>query len=259
MAKPFVGVVHLAPLPSSARGFRPFEEILQAALADATALAEGGVDGVLVENLGDAPFHRGDAGDPVPPDVPAALAVVAREVRRATGLPVAINCLRNDAVAAIGAAVVAGARWVRVNVLAGAYATDQGLLGGEAARVMAYRKRVGSDVRVLADLFVKHAAPLGEQPTEVAARDLAERSGADGLILTGRRTGEPVDPGLLQQVKEAVGAFPVWIGSGLTPANAAQLWPHCDGAIVGTALKRDGGLDRPVDVERVRALREALA
>ena len=44
-------------------------------------------------------------------------------------------CLRNDGIAALGAAAVAGARWVRINILAGAYVTDQGVIDGEAARV----------------------------------------------------------------------------------------------------------------------------
>ena len=38
------------------------------------------------------------------------------------------------------------------------------------------------------------------------------------------------DPGLLADVRSAVGAFPVWIGSGLDLHNAGDLWPQCDGA-----------------------------
>ena len=120
MDKPLLGMVHLRALPSAGGGASGFERVLEAALRDADALAKGGMDGVLVENLGDAPFRRGDEADPVAPDVPAGLAVIAREVRLRTSLPVGINCLRNDGFAALGAAAVAGARWVRVNVLAGA-------------------------------------------------------------------------------------------------------------------------------------------
>ena len=96
MAKPLLGVVHLRPLPSAARGGAPLQSVLDAALRDGRALAEGGVDGILVENFGDAPFHTGTRRDPVPPDVPAALAVAARELRAATctiGLP-AVSVIR---------------------------------------------------------------------------------------------------------------------------------------------------------------------
>ena len=160
--------------------------------------------------------------------------------------------------AALGAAVVAGAKWIRVNVLTGSVIADQGQIDGEAARVLGYRSRLGADVAILADLMVKHAVPLAPPPLAVAARDLAERSGADGLIMSGDRTGDSPDAALIREVKEAVGDFPVWLGSGLSLETAPALWPHCDGAIVGTALKEDGRVDRPVDGERVRRLRAAL-
>lgn len=145
-----------------------------------------------------------------------------------------------------------------MNVLAGAYATDQGVIEGEAARLRAYRNQMQSPVAILADFLVKHAAPLGAIDPVAGARDIAERSGAAGLVLSGTRTGEPVDAALLLAVKAAVDSFPVWIGSGLNADNAADLWPRCDGAIVGTALKSDGAVREPVDPGRVRALRAAL-
>lgn len=259
-ARPLLGVVHLWPLASAARhraGPEAMPALFDAALADARAYADGGCDGVVVENFGDAPFHRGTADDPVPPDVPASLAIAADRIRGATGLRVAINCLRNDACAALGAAVAAGATWIRVNVLTGAYVTDQGLVTGDAARLFAYRRRLGSDVCVLADYLVKHAVPLAPIDVAAGARDLAERSGAAGLVLSGTRTGEPVGVELLDTVRRAVGSFPIWIGSGLDPDNAASLWPRCDGAIVGTFCKRDGRVSNPVDERRVAALRAA--
>jgi membrane complex biogenesis BtpA family protein len=249
-----IGVVHLEALPSAGSYGGSFDAVLVTAMRDATALAEGGVDGIMVENFGDAPFRRGDRGDPVWPDVPAALAVVGRAVRDATGCPIGINCLRNDAIAALGAAVVAGAEWVRVNVLTGAYVTDQGCIDGDAARVAEYRKLCGVRVTLLADLLVKHAAPLATVDPSTAARDLVDRSGADGLIVTGARTGEPVDRVFLETVVRAAGDFPVWIGSGLTPHNARELWPRCAGAIVGSAFKIGGR----VDARRVAELRSVL-
>ncbi|MFY9345873.1 MAG: BtpA/SgcQ family protein [Planctomycetota bacterium] len=254
MTRPLLGVVHLLPLPSSA-GHRGMDEVLARAVDDAQAYAAGGFDGVFVENFGDAPFHKGTSDDPVPPDVPAALAVVASRVAEATGLRVGINCLRNDGIAALGVAAVVGASWVRVNVLAGAYLTDQGVIEGEAARLAAWRKRLGCRVSLLADFLVKHASPLAPIDVVAGARDLAERSGADGIVLSGARTGSAVDEQLVEQVRGAVGAFPIWLGSGLSVDNAARLWPRCDGAIVGTSCKRDGRVREPVHVARVRALR----
>ncbi len=256
VAGPLLGVVHLRPLPASA-GHVSMESVVEHALADARALAAGGCDGAIVENFGDVPFRKGTRGDPVSPDVPAALAIVADRIRREVGLPVGINCLRNDGLAALGAAAASNARWVRVNVLSGAYVTDQGVVEGEAAAIAAFRRQLRSDVLVLADFLVKHAVPLAPVDVVSAAKDLAERSGAHGLVLSGRRTGEAAAVELFDTVRAAVGTFPVWIGAGLTPDHASMLWPRCDGAIVGTALKAGGDVHAPVDVERVRALRRA--
>ena len=77
-------------------------------------------------------------------------------------------------------------------------------------------------------------------------------------MLSGARTGAPVDAALVDTVRAAVGNFPIWLGSGLTPDNAKVLWPRCDGAIVGTFVKRGGRVEAPVDPRRVRTLVAAL-
>ncbi len=254
--RPLLGVIHLGASPSAAR-HSSVREVMSAALADAEAFASAGFDGLVVENFCDAPFHRGTHDDPVPPDVIANVAVAADRVARATGLPLGVNVLRNDGAAAFGVAAVTAARWVRVNVLTGAYVTDQGVIAGEAARLAAYRRQLRSDALLLVDLMVKHAAPLAEFDLATGAKDLAERSGADGVVLSGARTGQPVDAAQLEAVRDAVGAFPIWIGSGLDADNAAALWPRCDGAIVGTWCKVGGDAAAPVDPERARRLRAA--
>ncbi|MEK7386471.1 MAG: BtpA/SgcQ family protein, partial [candidate division NC10 bacterium] len=50
-----IGMVHLVPLPGSPRWEGSMARVIEAALADARALVEGGVDALLVENYGDAP------------------------------------------------------------------------------------------------------------------------------------------------------------------------------------------------------------
>ena len=257
-SRTLLGVVHLGPSPS-ARSHVSMSAVLDQACADAEAFAAADFDGLVVENFGDAPFRRGTADDPVTPDVVAAVAVVADRVQRASGLSVGINCLRNDGVAGFGVAAATGARWVRVNVLNGAYVTDQGVISGEAARIAAYRRQLGTDALLLADFMVKHAVPLAPLDVSTGAQDLAERSGADAIVLSGSRTGRPVDVALMDEIRHAVGDFPIWIGSGLTPENAAELWRRCDGAIVGTACKVAGRSRAPVDVERARRLRSACA
>lgn len=228
------------------------------AVADAEALREGGIDGIVVENFGSIPFAKGDAGSTLPPHQVAAITRAVLEIRQRFEGPIGVNCLRNDARSALGIAAATGANFIRVNVHVGAYVTDQGLIEGEAHMTLRSRAELGAEVAILADVLVKHATPLAPLTPEDATEDTVKRGLADGVIVTGRATGAPVDAGLLAAVGRAAGSAPVYIGSGLTVEAASVLAPLCDGAIVGTAFKRDGQVRAPVDPVRVRALCEAV-
>lgn len=273
-ACPLIGVVHLRPLPGSPRWAGDLAAVERAALADAQAYLEGGADGLIVENFGDVPFFAGA----VPPETVAAMARIASAVVALAGQrPVGINVLRNDALAALGIAAASGARFIRVNVLTGATVTDQGLIQGPAAELLRRRRLLGADGRgtgagaaageaegiaILADVLVKHGAPLAPLPLEEAVRDSLERGGADAVIVSGSGTGQPTALQDLERARRAAAQLlptaPVLVGSGATLETAAALACHCDGLIVGSALKRGGLLANPVDVQRVRALRLQL-
>src|SRR5438093_1570544 len=59
LARTLIGMVHLQALPGSPRWEGSMARVIEAALADARALVEGGIDALLVENFGDAPFTAG--------------------------------------------------------------------------------------------------------------------------------------------------------------------------------------------------------
>ena len=256
----FIGVVHLPPMPGDPLHppMQSFQRVERHAMADAEALVAGGVDGLILENFGSAPFPTGSAGDRTPPHQVACLALLARQCQDRFDVPVGVNCLRNDAYSAVGIAAAAELDFLRVNVHTGAMVTDQGLIQGEAHRTLRYRRAVGAKVSILADVLVKHAQPLTPLSPGQATSECLERGLADGVIVTGVGTGQPVDVKLLRQVSEAAGAAPVFIGSGLDPRSARKLCPLADGAIVGTWLKRDGQVEEPVMVSRVRELVSAV-
>ena len=250
VARPLVGMVHLLPLPGAPRWGGNFEAVRRRALDDALALADGGMDAVLVENYLDAPFFP----DRVPPETVAAMAVLCAEVVRAVDIPVGVNVLRNDAEAALAVAAASGARFVRVNVHTGAMLTDQGWISGRAHETLRLRARLCPGVAILADVMVKHAVPPAGLETADAARDAWHRGLADALIVSGAATGAPADPARIDAVRRAVPEAPVWLGSGLTPETAAELLPRVQGAIVGSALARGGVAGAGIDPARVRAL-----
>lgn len=252
---PVIGALHVPPLPGSPEGETgSLPRLLDLVRRDAEALAAGGADAVLVENYGDAPYHPSD----VPKHTVAFMTRLAGSAREASGLPTGVNVLRNDGEAALSVAAAAGGRFVRVNVHSGARVTDQGIVQGRAHALHRLRRRVAPGVRVLADVRVKHSAPLGAgRPLARDVEDLVGRGRADGVIVTGESTGRPPALERLQEARRAAGGVPVLAGSGVSAETAARTLEAADGVIVGTDLKEGGRTERPVSEERVRAFVEA--
>jgi membrane complex biogenesis BtpA family protein len=184
----------------------------------------------------------------------AALTRAVAEVRQATSLPVGVNALRNDAAAALAIAAVAGARFIRVNVHAGAMLTDQGWIAGRAHETLRLRRTLNADVAIFADVMVKHAVAPAGLTIEDAAADIFERAGADALIVSGTATGAPTDTADVQRVRDRVPNAPLWIGSGVNTENVRGLLAIADGVIVGSAFEKDGRAGAEVEVDRVRRL-----
>ncbi|OKH24880.1 phosphorybosylanthranilate isomerase [Hydrococcus rivularis NIES-593] len=250
---PIIGVVHLLPLPTSARWGGSLKAVIERAEQEATALAAGGVDGIIVENFFDAPFAK----DCVDPAVVSATTLIVDRIMNLVVVPVGINLLRNDAKSALAIASCVNAQFIRVNVLTGVMATDQGLIEGQAHQLMRYRRELGADVAILADVLVKHARPLGMPNLTTAVQETIERGLADAVILSGWATGSPPSFEDLELATAAAKGTPVLIGSGATWENIGQLMKAADGAIVASSLKRNGKITEPVDPIRVAQFVEA--
>ena len=253
---PVIGMLHAPPLPGAPRCELDLSAIVEFVLRDAELLVAAGVHGLLLENFGDVPFYP----QHVPASVVAQMTHLAAQVRARFDLPLGINVLRNDGRAALAIAHAVGADFIRVNVLCSARVTDQGLIEGIAHDLLRDRVSLGAQsVRVLADVDVKHSAPLGAaRPIEYEVADTLERGGADAVIVSGSGTGRPTDINQFRQAKSAAGDAPVFVGSGVTTATIRDFLPYADGFIVGTAIKVDGVATNPVDPARVRALLQAL-
>lgn len=229
-------------------------QVLDQAGEEAAILDRGGADGIIVENFGDAPFRIGR----VDAETVAAMTLAVQRVRQTTQLPVGINVLRNDAQSALAVAAVTGAAFIRVNVHYGVMAADEGLVQGEAFQTLRQRRALGVDIKILADVLVKHAVPVGPMDLGLVAKETVDRGLADGLIVSGPVTGQPTSASDVAAAREAVPRGFILVGSGVDQANAGELLAEADGAIVGTSLKRDGVVSNPIDPERVKRMAGAI-
>jgi len=249
--KPIIGMVHLPPLPGSPRyEGGGIAHILERAVQDAKNLEIGGINGLIVENLGDAPYLKTN----VSPETISAMALVVRKVIDTVDVPVGVNVLRNDVKAALAVAYVTGGRFIRANVFTDTVVTDQGIIEASAPELLRYRRYLGAEeIKIFADVHVKHGLPLSPVSIEQSAKGAAYRGLADALIVSGARTGIEPDLKDLTRARKAVPDRPLLVGSGATKENILKLLECADGAIVGTSLKVDGITENPVDEGRVKA------
>src|SRR2546429_6730633 len=129
LVRTLIGMVHLQPLPGSPRWEGSMARVIEAALADARALVEGGIDALLVENFGDAPFTAGR----VDAATVAGVTAVASEIRRTFAeTPLGVNVLKNDARPAPAVVAPVGGRFTPVNAPPGAVVAAPGIVVTDA-------------------------------------------------------------------------------------------------------------------------------
>ncbi len=249
-----IGMVHLPALPGSPDYRGDFEDVIRFAEKEAKTIYKSGFNAIMLENLGDVPYFP----DQVPNETIAAMAIIADRIKSITKLPVGVNVLRNDALAALAIAVAAQLAFMRVNILIGAAVTDQGLIQGQAHVLLRERQRLrGEHVAILADIRVKHAEPLVQRDLAQEVEEFFERAKCSAIIVTGTGSGKEVDHEFLIQVKTAARGRTVLIGSGLRAENAAELLAIADGAIVGSSIKEDSVIHKPIERRRAEELVKA--
>lgn len=256
MKKPIIGVIHVGALPGTPRSSQTLSDLTGSAKREAKIYVDSGVDGVIIENMHDVPYLRGEVG----PEIVAAMTAIALEVKHACeGLPTGIQILAGANIEAMAVAHAAGLDFIRAEGYAYAHVADEGFIQSSAAKLLRYRKLIGAErVQLWADVKKKHAAhaitadvSLGETAETV------EFMGADCVIVTGSATGKPPS---VTDVKEAKTHchLPVFLGSGITENNINEFYDNADGFIVGSAFKLDALWSNTIDPARVASFIKAV-
>lgn len=253
VSKPLIGMIHVSALPGTPTGKLGVAALAQRAGREAALLAKAGFDGLMIENMHDAPYIHGRQG----PEVVAAMTAAALAVRAAApALPLGVQVLSGGHEEALAIALASGGSFIRVENFVYSHVADEGLLAQAAAGpLLRYRRSIGAEhIRLFCDIDKKHASHA--LTADLALSDLAHAAEffrADGLIVTGRFTGEAADVDDLAEVRAAT-KLPLLVGSGATPENIGELMALADAVIVGSAIKRGGHWSADPDAARARAL-----
>lgn len=229
--------------------------IVDQALSDLEQYKRAGVDAVLLENDHDLPYAKG----PMPEAALSMVETVCHAVRSEWSGPMGLQLLEAANEDALNVAHATGLDFIRVEGFVYAHVGGAGIIDACAGPLMRQRAKLGaSHIKVFADIHKKHCAHAirGDLDITLEARQ-AELFLADGLVVTGRFTGEAADAGDLRAVREAVD-LPVLIGSGMSVENVAALVPLADGFIVGSTFRKDGQYLEQLEPVRLARFVEAF-
>ncbi len=249
-----IGMIHVGALPGTPAAAAPLSQLIAQAVDEARQYQAAGYHALILENMHDRPYCKGAVG----PEIVAAMTAVGCALRAACPLPLGVQVLAGANLEAMAVAHACGAAFVRVEGFVFAHVADEGLIEACAADLLRYRRALGADVAVFADIKKKHSAhAITADVSLVETAHAAEFFLADGVIVTGRSTGRATDPREVAQVAAAVG-LPVLVGSGTTPENLAD-YAAADGVIVGSYVKRDGHWAQPLDPRAPGGLRAGVS
>lgn len=246
--KVVLGMVHLLPLPGTPLYQEGnMEQALEKAVADASALYQGGADGCLIQTV-DRVYPATDEADYARV---AAMAAITKAVADATGpeFQIGVQIMVNALKASVAVAKVCGGSFLRCTALVGATLTASGMVQANPHDFLTYRAGIGANhIQLIAEVHSMHFHWLGDKPTAEVAR-MAARMGAAAVEVA--HPDEESNARLVRDIKQAMPHLPVILGGHTNHDNVARRLAAADGVFVGTCLK-SAAWDGRVDVERVR-------
>ncbi len=227
--KPIIGMIHVPALPGTPANILKPEEIISHCLKEATKLKKGGMDGIMIENMHDLPYLKKNIG----PEIVGMMSVVGHEVKKATQLPCGIQILAGANMEALAVAQAGGLDFIRAEGFVFGHIADEGYMDADAGELLRYRKQIGAEhILVFTDIKKKHSShSLTNDIDIVETAKAAEYFLSDGLIVTGKSTGETANIDEINQVKSASN-LPVIVGSGITIDNVSDYLKASDAIIV---------------------------
>lgn len=246
--KSIIGMIHVQALPGTPNHKMSLTEISALAVKEAKQYESANIDAIIIENMHDVPYLKGQVG----PEVTAAMTIVAQAVRNAVSLPIGIQILAGANKEALAVAKAVDLDFIRAEGFVFGHVADEGYIDSCAGELMRYRKNIEAEkVKVFTYIKKKHSSHAITSDVDIVeTAHAAEFFLSDGLIITGSSTGKAVDIREQDALKDTV-RKPILIGSGITADNISEYWNYADAFIVGSHFKESAYWMNPISDKRL--------
>jgi len=245
--KPVIGMCHLLPLPGDPYYDKNggMKNVIEWARKDLNALQNGGVDAVMFSNEFSMPYLT-----KVQTVTVASMAYIIGELIADIRVPFGVDVIC-DPIASLDLAAATGAKFVR-GVFAGVFASDFGLWSPNCGEIVRHQRAIGAEnVKLFFNLIPEGSRYLGNREVLDIVKSTAFHHRPDVICISGLTAGSPADTNILRKAKAVIHDIPVFANTGVCLENVEEQLSIADGAIVGTAFKRDGKFENRVDEKRV--------
>ena len=217
LEKPIIAMIHVDALPGTPKYGGNIKSVIKKAKAEAVLYKDAGIDVLMIENMHDVPYLNRTAG----PEIIAIMSILLYEVKNISCLPSGIQILAGANKQALGAALAAGADFIRAEGFVYAHVADEGFFNSDAGEILRFRKQIGAEhISVFTDIKKKHSSHSITDDTDIVdTAKAAEYFLSDGVIITGSATGKEPSLEEIRSVRESIN-IPVLAGSGITVDNA---------------------------------------
>ncbi|OTF76284.1 BtpA domain containing protein [Euroglyphus maynei] len=255
-----IGMIHVLPLPGTPHCNKTFniQQLVDHACHHASIYVRHGIHGILVENMFDRPYLKSDAG----PEITATMTRVCNEVRRIVPeqIPCGVQILAGLNHEALAVALACQFQFIRVEGFVFSHVADEGLMTTACAGpLLRYRRQIDAEhIMVLTDIKKKHCShSITDDLDLVETAKAAKFFLTDGIIITGRETGDPPTISDIDKINVSLAdddPVPLLIGSGITEQNLSNFFDkNIAAAIVGSHFKHEGKWFNDLLEDRVKS------
>jgi predicted TIM-barrel enzyme len=213
------------------------EDPVSRAMDELEIFEKEGLTGAIIEN------YHGTIRD-----VEGTLETIAKQQ---TKLVIGINILPNQFAQAFFLAEKYNAKFIQLDHVAGTY-----ISGHISNNLYTSARGKFQEITVLGGVWPKYYTPIPDSDLQNDLETGMKR--ADAIVVTGEGTGQETPLEKIVDFRTFLGMFPLLIGAGLNSTNAHRQLAIADGAIVGTAFKKDNDTLQPVDPYRVHDLMDVV-